>query len=451
MFGIALEVSISEGPSSHGLTDGHVTSNLDAGERVVWRCRLHFVPVLIACGLCPLATARVHAGVDLQWRPARQETDVGALVRVSLFAVSDSEQNQAVGAVQVVLGWDPSRLMLIDHIDPCDGDECPPSAFAWTTSGFPVAEALNEEFDDGDAVYQAIGKFLTSTPALATPEGLHVTTFRFRTLRSGSAELRMVESFGETTRTMVISDVPGLIVTGVLGPPAEIGASCPSPTVSAIGSRYVAISPAGGEAPVALMIQGDLQDAKVACLELYVQVDGMLGSDRAFLTPVEWGEVSVSGPEIIPDSTYRVRTVCGSDGLPSAVSSPADAKTWIWCDVNKDGSVSIDDLTMVIQASQGELPADTILEDFDLAPCAPDGVVDDADIEAAQSALRGGSFPCDVPCRTSANLDDFADFLPCMLGPETLIIPLCVEFDSNSDGDIDLSDFAAFQALFDVQ
>jgi hypothetical protein len=164
------------------------------------------------------------AAVNLEWRPTDQTVFLGDVIEVGLYAVSDSDVDQSVGALSAILVWDPSRLELLGKIDN--------GPYPWEPSRFPDdsgLDGLNAPFagpdpfvpsNDGNAFYNPLGQQV-SPPALATPEGLLVTTFRFRALEIGPAELELPETFGQYTRTQVIHGAfPGVDVTGMLGPPA---------------------------------------------------------------------------------------------------------------------------------------------------------------------------------------------------------------------------------------
>ncbi len=177
---------------------------------------------LLSCAL----TATARAAVDLEWRPAKQAALVGDVVDIGLYAVSDNQSDQTVGAVGVILSWDSAALELLGKTD--DG------TFAWESSQFPDdsgLDGLNAPFtgsdpfvptNDGDALYRALAPIATP-PAIATPDGFLVATLHFRALAGGTAQLAMLSSFGAETHTKVSHGLfPGVDVTGALGGPAEI-------------------------------------------------------------------------------------------------------------------------------------------------------------------------------------------------------------------------------------
>ncbi len=396
------------------------------------------------------AVTSALAEVDLEWRPSRQSAGVGEIVEIDLYAVSSTGADEPVFAIRAVLSWDELALELLGRADPCDLIACPPNTYLWVESDFPddAPDGLNDTWHDGDAVYLAIGQFAPDERATATGKGLWVTTFQFRTLQSGTGELRLEEQLGESARTQVVA-APGVDVTGVLGSPAEVViGGCASPLVSTSGSRYLAVTPAEGGDMLALLVKGDADYPAVACMSRFVQLDGTLGPTRVTLRPEEWGTVYVADIQIRPSTTYQVQAICIPDIGPGALSSPVSATTWLWGDVNNDGVAYIEDVMMVIDGSLGIFGPDTIPENLDLSPCMPDREIDDQDIASAQAAYAGGTFTCVEPCQPGPGLDEFADFVFCMAGPAVDASEGCEQLDSDLDNDLDLLDFAAFQTVF---
>ena len=186
------------------------------------------VVALAALGCMLAATASVKADVDLEWRPASQTVAVGDTVDIGLYAVSDSDSPQAIGAMQVILDWEPSFLDLVNHVDN--------GPYQWVGSSFPndeVFDGLNADcgpdtfcdpytglpFNDGDALYQALPQFAPNPPAFATPEGLLVTTIRFTALdKTELTELVIPASAGKYTETVILGGFGGEFpITGELG------------------------------------------------------------------------------------------------------------------------------------------------------------------------------------------------------------------------------------------
>ena len=416
--------------------------------RGCWACLL-FLALLP--GSLDLTAATVQAGVVLEWRPSGQAVAVDGTVDIALFARSDSAEIETIFTIEMILAWDPARLALLGNVDPCVADPCSPNTFNWPSSGFPLnnIDGLNDTFADGRAVYLAIGEF-DPNAAVATPGGLWVTTMRFLALAAGSAELRMEATFAEgASRTTVVrGDGNELFVS--LGPDAQVSVlDCPVPSVAAVGCRYLHITPGLSMSAVALRVEGDSDNDDVSCMALFVQGDGTLDTLPFSQAPSEWGTVGVSDTQILPSTAYRVRSVCGLDeGLDLSSDPPVEVSTWRWGDVDDNGVVDFLDLSLVLNGADGLFSEGIILENLDLAPCRPDGFIDQADIDAAIDALSGRLFPCDSPCPAPWDLEDYTAFANCMAGPDAGRDAGCDPFDDDGDNDVDLSDFRLFQTLF---
>lgn len=159
-----------------------------------------------------LATA-AHADINLEWRPVMQTHPVGATLRVGLYAVSDSAEDQYLAAVDVIIAWSPTYIQLLG----IDNAGSP----GWLYSGFPDDPyQLNESIppQDGDGFYNALANF--GEPVAATPEGTLLTTFEFLALAdTPSTILEILEEAGSPPGETVVYDgfIPNLDVTGTLG------------------------------------------------------------------------------------------------------------------------------------------------------------------------------------------------------------------------------------------
>lgn len=160
-------------------------------------------------GLLALSTQAL-ANVNLEWRPEWQAVLIGQTVDIRLYAVSDDETNQSIGAISAILSWDPDFLELVDIENN--------GPYAWAFSGFPSLSYLNDDVLDGDAYYTAF-MALVGGPAYATPDGLLVATLRFVALKETSVtKLSFITWDGGDFYTRVLDGIiPGLIVTGTLG------------------------------------------------------------------------------------------------------------------------------------------------------------------------------------------------------------------------------------------
>ncbi|GMU81784.1 MAG: hypothetical protein AMXMBFR47_16550 [Planctomycetota bacterium] len=175
--------------------------------------QLNFGSVLLAFTAMALVAATAAANINLEYRPTQQTVQVGDVIQVGLFVVSDDpEADQSLSSMSVIIAWDPADLDLIG-ID-CGG--CP----NWIFSGFPDDPfGLNEVIppQDGDGLY--VGLAALGVPVVATPEGTRATTLRFVALRPAApTTLRILSSGGTPATHTVVYDghVPNLNVTGTI-------------------------------------------------------------------------------------------------------------------------------------------------------------------------------------------------------------------------------------------
>lgn len=175
-----------------------------------------------------LVPRAARANVNLEWRLEQTgPTPIGQVVRVGLYAVSDSAVDQAFAGADVIVTWDPMRLQMsnIDNNGP----------YQWQMSGFPFQDpfGLNEWPipQDGNLLYIAQGDF---TPPAATPAGLLMTTFVLKAMApTCGTVISILDMAGSPpTQTIVWSgQTPGVPVTGTLGsvavplatPPCALG------------------------------------------------------------------------------------------------------------------------------------------------------------------------------------------------------------------------------------
>jgi len=391
-----------------------------------------------------------RGAINLEWRPLEQNAENGAIIAISLYAVSDTGSAQSCGGVDLVLTWDSSHLELLGRIDPCEQEPCAPNTYDWLQSEFPddsQLDGLNNDLTDGDAFFQALARLGSKEVAYATPGGLLVAIFQFRILGTGVSFVEMGTSIGSTHTRVFGGLFPGVVVTGTLGSPSRVAViQCRPPIVMTRGCRYLSITPMFGSEPVAFEVTGAPINPGVACVTRYAQIDGSLGDEPMYLLPVLWQTVILSGEDIHPATNYLVRTDC-QNLAPGVFSSPAATATWRWGDIDGDGDVGIDDVTRVIDSTDGVYPPGTSLPQVDIAPCVPDGAVNQMDVDAAVSAIGLLPFPCVEPCETT-ELSDLTLYLDCMAGPLTPTDAGCDVFDYDGDGDVDVADFSVFELIF---
>ncbi len=407
--------------------------------------RTNSLPLVAVLGAILVGGVPAWGGVGLRWQPPQQLTAVGEFIEIALMAVSEDSASESFTGLQAVVTWDPTKLSFLGIRDPCEAGPCPANAYRWSSIGLPTG-GENDSLDDGEIFLTAFGQFSPPFPT-ATVDGLLVVYFRFEAVGAGLAEVALApsSSFGNTTKVSGI----GPSVTGTLGPPAEVTViGCGTPTVAAIGSRYVAITPEAGVTPVALLVEGEAIDPDVDCLSAFVQLDGRLGATPVFRLAEAWGVMSVGDRSIIPSAVYSIRSACGVGGEIQFMSDPVSVTTWRWGDVNGNGDLLFEDISLVFNGSQGIFNGGTMLENLDLSPCTPDGVIDDNDIADVQAAFSGNPFPCVAPCADAPGLSALADLVACMSGPGIDVAPACRLSDRDDDRDVDQCDFADVQLTF---
>ncbi len=240
---------------------------------------------------------------------------------------------------------------------------------------------------DGGATVTAAPAYLGEFTLWVSPDAMPGS--QFEVAIANAADVTFIEDSNDGT----LRYLPGssLIVT-VVDPSA-----CQAPTVAGEGSRSLLVTPTEPN-PHALLVGGDVADASVNCVSLYVQADATLGSSPVFMTPAQWGAVALTGDQIIPDTTYAVRADCGSPGNPE-LSLPAEATTWTWGDIDNNDLVNFVDINLVVQGFQGDF-TNVTLERVDLHPCAPNRVINFSDINWDVRAFQGAPFTdnCAAPC-----------------------------------------------------
>lgn len=358
--------------------------------------------VRVAVVLC-FCAAEARAVVDLVWSPSVQTSPDGSVLSIALFVHSDQPGGEGILALDVLLDWDPCRLELLGLTDN--------GPYDWLSAGFPndsQLDGLNAPFtgpspfvpaNDGAVFFQAAAQFPPSAPAVATPAGLKVITFRFRALGAGGAtQLELVESLGQFSRSRVLSSiVPGQEITGALGDPAVVlVSSAPNAWVQAVGPRYLKVTPLASAPCVALFVTGDGCDAAVSCVAGYVQADGRLGPASFCQSAAQWGDVFVRGTSLIPGKRYVVRAECEPPGVDGC-GDAASAVTYRWGDTNNSGFVDIDDILCVVRAFGADYSTCS-REAGDLMSCLPNRTVDLDDLLNVLYAFQGLAMPCVGPC-----------------------------------------------------
>lgn len=169
--------------------------------------------------LVPVAAAQAPVDVSLRTTTC---SAVGGTVRINVYATSQSALGSSVGALDVILAWNPAELELLGNDDTF-------ATYAWFVSGFlPDPDSINASLLDGDAIYTALARPTAAAVAPPAP-GMIVTSLLFRPLVAlplGSP-VTIVPAQGMFATTRVLSFVtPGLVITGNLGPNGA-GYTCP--------------------------------------------------------------------------------------------------------------------------------------------------------------------------------------------------------------------------------
>ncbi|MCH8253342.1 MAG: hypothetical protein IID36_12915 [Planctomycetes bacterium] len=172
------------------------------------------------------------------------------------------------------------------------------------------------------------------------------------------------------------------------------------PTVAAEGPRYIAVTPAPGDTPVALKVTSPTEQ----CLSKYVQIDpdpdlAALGIARLIDTPVymlpaDWGTVHIGDAEIVPSVMYEVRAEAEGTGI---LSVPNGDTTWTWGDSNNSTTIDFDDIVCVLDGFAGLFTSCTFFG-VDLRGQVPNGVIDFDDVVAALDAFASAPYPDPGPC-----------------------------------------------------
>lgn len=170
--------------------------------------------VLIAT-IATISTGTVSvgaAGVDIVLKPTFQVVHVGESANLGLYAISSNENDWPISGMDVVVLYDPVRL----HFYNLTSMGAP---YNWLRDGFfwPSPDNINDDLSDGQMMYTAWAQL--GVPAVATKNGLLVTTFQFRAQVEGCGEyVAVAPAWGTSAATRVFDGTtPNHDVTGNLG------------------------------------------------------------------------------------------------------------------------------------------------------------------------------------------------------------------------------------------
>ncbi len=187
--------------------------------------------------------------------------------------------------------------------------------------------------------------------------------------------------------------------------------ACNAPSVGAVASRFIAISPAADAQPVAFLVTNECT-AEIGWVRLrdnmvddgpngFVSVGeataGNACDDAEFRTPTEWaGPIYVTGDMISPEALFTVVAVTGDCANQTlSPTAPTASCTFIYCDTDGDGILGFaTDLTDIFENISaggwlGPLPGYR-LDVQGNYPAVPDGLLGfSTDLEAMFNAIGG--------------------------------------------------------------
>jgi len=143
------------------------------------------------------------AQVSLSFNPSAAAGPIDGIVKIDVVATADVGADNAIGALNVLFTWDPTRLDFLGIDDSNAG-------YDWFSEGFFTdPDGINADLADGDALYTALARF-DGPPAVATPEpGLIVTSLCFKITNGGpDIDVECLESLGEFGQTRVLAFSP---------------------------------------------------------------------------------------------------------------------------------------------------------------------------------------------------------------------------------------------------
>lgn len=172
---------------------------------------------------------------------------------------------------------------------------------------------------------------------------------------------------------------------------SQVPDECEIPDSRAIGSRYIEITPALGDVPLAIRITSPT----LTCLSCFLSPDGTLSTTPFYLLPVQWHYVRAHGREIIPATEYFVTAVFqnGPD------SPPASVTTLPFGEVDGNSTRNFLDVAAVVAGFKGAVTAPP-LERTDIHPCTVNGRINFLDISMDVAAFQGKIFAslCPAVC-----------------------------------------------------
>ena len=386
-----------------------------------------------AWGFVAVWAGVAHGAVDLEWRWEAPIAELGDVIDVGLFAVAHEGIDEEIAAMDVVVEWDPQALELLDVVN--DGPA------NWLMFGLvpdAALDGLNNSLEDGDALFTALGSFFD--PATATPDGLHVATFRFHAIDDTDAALvAAVPDSGARSVTRVFgTEEVNQNITGTLG--ASTVEILFVPNLSVGDMRLIA----GAFADVVACgeIAGEGTFGVSVMLEIVAHDDAV--GEIAFTTAPPWDIVQVGDPW----PARGLFTAYDTDltGSPYLNGSVDENGTFLPTPVTYDGALTRCPIAVSADA-RGQ---------FDVVLATSVGT---SGWETLDTTLFAGTIdvraPFDATGDDRVDLLDYARLTTCYTGPVGPADPpvydadaslWCRAFDMDGDGDIDAVDFASFES-----
>ena len=231
----------------------------------------------------------VPGQVNLRLEPAEQVALAGENITIDL--VASAALPKTITAVDAIITWDPSRLMLVN----ATLADFPPFV-----AGFlPDPDGINDDVMDGEALYTALAPL--TMPGTVPPD-LAVVTFEFKVLTSACVHL--TPSSGMFGSTRVIGPVPGVEITGSIAGPVNVEV----PTAWAdLGGE----SPGTGGLIPHLSGEGILLDCDPVTLTL---VDALPNTTTFFVMDVDTLNLPLFGGVLVPDLLFLTAFSSGPTG-----------------------------------------------------------------------------------------------------------------------------------------
>lgn len=374
--------------------------------------------------------------VDLRLASNSPAASVGDVVEIGLYAVSTTGQNVGISGLDVVLTWDPTRLELRGFANN--------PAYGWLLSGFLVdsgADGLNNAHDDGDALFQAVGQF--SLPAMATPEGFLITTFKFNALgRTERTDVMPIPQAGQYSQTSVF--LFGAINEDI------VGALEPAAVAIAAERRLwpLEVSVRSGRT-ADVIIFGEYADGETFGVTIQAELMPSPGAQGTLtFTPAPPEDVHQAGDPWDGLGSFTAFDTNTAGAGMMLNGSVADNGTFLGAPLSYLGPLT----AMPVQAGANALGVWQV----SLATSAGSSAWEGAYGTTLAAGVVRVVEPFDGDGSGGVDVGDFAEFQACFTGPAGPVDPpaydgdprrRCAVYDDDEDGDIDGADFVGFAAV----